>query len=962
MKNILKTLLILIITLILITTYVSVNASVAQDIYSSCEQKVIDNVKYYKLTSVAGIHKLKVQWSDAEKSVTTSYNGRNIVFNTVNDIVYINGERHYFGDIVLHNGFTYIPEDSITIFGEGYTAYQLNNSSNIKYVNGKITRIDIDANDKLTVTTLKKYDFNQSLYFCVEEFAEMYRMTTKVAEGDNIMITNGKTDMYFHIQTDAIMYKGTFFTCGDIFIKDGKHYAPDTITAFILEAFLPDFTRNENTSEQGEKEDKYTTYIFDNTDIKYVSLKELSDIEGYKYQYYYVNKYAEVKAENISYFVLVPTNIIMKGDSIYNNFKVKEENDIVYIEYDALAVFGLIDDIKQPEPAGTINMGKDADKTQVAEPVFENKPDSETVTQYIPIRDLAQKVGATVEWNDKTFCAILTVKDVKYVFDTRIMKIFVNEVEMPDCDFRFEGGITLVNTSFESYINSSSVLHKALQSEDLLIIKSPNAKIKTHYPLNSPDRIVVDLLNIDKIDGITQKGLYLKAVRVIQDGSIRRLVVDLSNKAGYQVKQHNGYIEIKISGQAASSQQPVAENKNAEVKETPKNEMKINVQKDKIGITVADYKGYTVKRISDPDRLEIFIPHTCFNIDKLIPAEGSRYIKSINVRADKDGTNISMQLNGQSRYEISEKSKTELVIDIYSQKIINMSYHNAYNRKYIKLKGLSLSDQSGKVHSNVKITNNDLITEISFVDPTFRLTTGVLYVNDEYIEKIQIRRNEESVRMTIYAKQPLRIYMNSARSSYTNINFIPLNNPYSGCVVIDAGHGGFDPGAVAQTVYESKINLSIAKKVEKLLLAEGIKVFMTRDTDDYVGLYERADIANNLNASLFVSIHSNAFTNSSLKGIMTLVYPVSANNSKITGKSLGRTIQRNLVNITGAADRGVIDRPNLVVLNSTKMPAALVECGFMTNLDELKALQSEEYQDILARGIAKGILDTLNGK
>ena len=190
MKNILKTLLILIITLILITTYVSVNASVAQDIYSSCEQKVIDNVKYYKLTSVAGIHKLKVQWSDAEKSVTTSYNGRNIVFNTVNDIVYINGERHYFGDIVLHNGFTYIPEDSITIFGEGYTAYQLNNSSNIKYVNGKITRIDIDANDKLTVTTLKKYDFNQSLYFCVEEFAEMYSMTTKVAEGDYIMIRN----------------------------------------------------------------------------------------------------------------------------------------------------------------------------------------------------------------------------------------------------------------------------------------------------------------------------------------------------------------------------------------------------------------------------------------------------------------------------------------------------------------------------------------------------------------------------------------------------------------------------------------------------------------------------------------------------------------------------------------------------------------------------------------------------
>lgn len=85
-----------------------------------------------------------------------------------------------------------------------------------------------------------------------------------------------------------------------------------------------------------------------------------------------------------------------------------------------------------------------------------------------------------------------------------------------------------------------------------------------------------------------------------------------------------------------------------------------------------------------------------------------------------------------------------------------------------------------------------MITEISFVDPTFRLTAGVLYVNDDYIEKIQIRRNEETVRMTIYAKQPLQIYVNSTGSSYTNINLLPENNPYSGCVVIDAGHGGFE--------------------------------------------------------------------------------------------------------------------------------------------------------------------------
>ena len=237
----------------------------------------------------------------------------------------------------------------------------------------------------------------------------------------------------------------------------------------------------------------------------------------------------------------------------------------------------------------------------------------------------------------------------------------------------------------------------------------------------------------------------------------------------------------------------------------------------------------------------------------------------------------------------------------------------------------------------------------------------MLYVNDEFVEKIQIKRVDEQVTMLIFAKQPLQIYMNSARSTYTNINLLPVDNTYSGCVVIDAGHGGYDPGAVANSIYESAINLSVAKKVEQILISEGIKVFMTRNTDVYVGLYERAHVANMIKASLFVSIHSNAFTNTSYKGIMTLVYPSTDQSINITGKSFGKKIQNNLVSITGANDRGVIDRSNLVVLNSTKMPAALIECGFMTNPDELAALQTDEYQNILAQGIARGIIDSMSG-
>ncbi|MDD2261413.1 MAG: N-acetylmuramoyl-L-alanine amidase, partial [Clostridia bacterium] len=85
-------------------------------------------------------------------------------------------------------------------------------------------------------------------------------------------------------------------------------------------------------------------------------------------------------------------------------------------------------------------------------------------------------------------------------------------------------------------------------------------------------------------------------------------------------------------------------------------------------------------------------------------------------------------------------------------------------------------------------------------------------------------------------------------------------------------------------------------------------------------------------------------------------------SNKLSGKQFGTVLQKNLIKATSAIDRGVIDRPNLIVLNSTKMPAALVECGFMTNAEELVALQSEEYQDILAQGIAAGIIEALSLK
>jgi len=169
-------------------------------------------------------------------------------------------------------------------------------------------------------------------------------------------------------------------------------------------------------------------------------------------------------------------------------------------------------------------------------------------------------------------------------------------------------------------------------------------------------------------------------------------------------------------------------------------------------------------------------------------------------------------------------------------------------------------------------------------------------------------------------------------------------------IVVDPGHGGSDPGAVYSNVNEKDLNLDIALRLKQLLEESGARVLMTRESDIYVNLYTRADIANRVGADLFVSIHNNASTNASTSGTMTLYYPSPEK------KVLAKILQKAVVETLGLPDLGISERPNLVVTRETKMPSALVEVAFMSNQKDLALLQTEEFRQRAAEGIYKGIL------
>ncbi|MCL2147223.1 MAG: N-acetylmuramoyl-L-alanine amidase [Synergistaceae bacterium] len=253
---------------------------------------------------------------------------------------------------------------------------------------------------------------------------------------------------------------------------------------------------------------------------------------------------------------------------------------------------------------------------------------------------------------------------------------------------------------------------------------------------------------------------------------------------------------------------------------------------------------------------------------------------------------------------------------------------------------------------------------------------------------------DEGVQQTQSRKEPEE----ADTSEYKELN-IPVSN---NIVVLDPGHGGQDPGAVANGVQEKNVNLAIALKLEGALQSKGIQVRLTRRTDVYLKLAERTEMANRLNAEVFVSIHANALPKGrSAKGfeIYLMALPTDndalelakfENRELVDGKAsstasdsktqlllsiLGDMQQNNkIIESTELAEvlykagnqsslpmRRVAQAP-FFVLRGAAMPAILLETGFLTDKAEAKLLTQADYQQKIANAMALGIINYMRRK
>jgi len=177
-------------------------------------------------------------------------------------------------------------------------------------------------------------------------------------------------------------------------------------------------------------------------------------------------------------------------------------------------------------------------------------------------------------------------------------------------------------------------------------------------------------------------------------------------------------------------------------------------------------------------------------------------------------------------------------------------------------------------------------------------------------------------------------------------------------VVIDPGHGGSDPGTTSITnKHEKNFNLSLALKVQELLLKEpNIEVVMTRDSDIYPTRTERVQLANQLNADVFVSIHGNSVLSApQVNGTETYYYQRSSS------KDLANIIHKYLIKAIGLTDRGV-KNGSLQVIRETTMPAVLLEVGFLSNRSDEQIMSSDAVQYKAAQAIVDGIKEYVGVK
>lgn len=513
------------------------------------------------------------------------------------------------------------------------------------------------------------------------------------------------------------------------------------------------------------------------------------------------------------------------------------------------------------------------------------------------------------------------------------------------------GGDTSANTEV---INITSItVPESEKAEQKFTINASGAIGSYNSFVLENNRLVIDInnanMNIANTNITATNSTIVSAVRSAQNQTeptkITRVVFDLNSLADYSVNLSSDKKSIEVSFKVSRvSNIALTSSNGADY---------VNIYGD-TNLSVETYM------LTNPDRVVINVFNAVSSLDETYPGDDCNYIKDVRTtQYDSKTVQIVADVNRLVEAEVIKKNGYTSVC-ITKSSLDNISY----NASSHTLTLLNASD----------ISSSDITHTDNYMGGTYKLTldgdyselfgTGTIKCNDDYLSSIKVGLDSNGNTYFEASENKIVAVKTKEYSDSIEISFVSPKEVYDKIVVIDAGHGKNDNGASGNGLTEKSVNLQIVQKLYALLEADpNIKVYATRLDDSYPTNASRAQMANEV-ADLFVSIHQNSNTSSTPQGTEVLYMnhsnEISAPSSKLTSKAAAQIALTWVINALGTTNRGIKERPDLIVLNQTTVPAILIETCFISNPDDAAKVKSEENINKLANNIYSAISIMLN--
>ena len=572
----------------------------------------------------------------------------------------------------------------------------------------------------------------------------------------------------------------------------------------------------------------------------------------------------------------------------------------------------------------------------------------------IPLRFVSEAVGIDVEWEDET-------RSIKVNEKKEEKKEEVKEPVIEDTKSENNESIKKEETKEEKKtVNKSTPVTKidkmVFDETSISGIELPKYT-NSVFKINADDKIgqvnhfkdengklIIDIYNArNKIE---------KEIYTATNSSMTEVRVNERDENGIKVTR----FEVAIESDALYEISLSEDRKSVIVSFKENNVHSItlstNDNGDAITITADRAVELNAERTTDPDRLIFDIKNTRLTIDDGSLGDGKF---SKNVRFSQYGSNkvrIAIDLDKKYNYKQSVVGNVTTILIMETPQASDITYDHDNNLLKIGKNGKKVNINNFKHRDDYL----NLIYEITFDENVYgEAKTKEFVVEDDDMLEVDVNSSSEGTVVTFY-EQRILAYVVTEDESYIYIKAVEPKEKYDKIVVLDAGHGGSDCGAIGWGLYEEDITLDITNKIIAIAEKDNkMKVYCSRTTDVLPTFDERTDMGNEV-GDVFVSVHINsAGANTAPHG--TEVYMLNENTTAngLTSSMLAGTLLNNLVEYLGSVNRGVKSE-NFIVLRQSYNPAVLCEIGFITNEEEAGKLGTDEYRQRTAQAIYDGCL------